>query len=360
VDRIKTAVDDVMAAAILDDGWEDALGRFSCAAGAHGAVLMRNRTSRLLAAVTTDEIAESVTAFAAGRAPPSSRYSRVKHGRTAGFRVDHDDYTDAELGRDPFYQEFLRPAGFFWHANLALTDGRDEVVELSLKRLHKAGPYQRSDAAILDVVVPDLLIAARLAQYTLDAEARGMTRLLERRGTPVFELDSRGRVLSRQCAAEVDHACPLRVIGRRLAASDPRTQPALDRAIARVVAAPGATALVPLTGPQGRRCFLQILPVPGRARDIFLSAAWLAVLIDSDAPPPRIRLDAGTVGSALALTDREAAVACLIAEGATLADVGRHLGMQTGTVRVHLRSVFAKTGVNRQAELVALLGRLRP
>jgi DNA-binding CsgD family transcriptional regulator len=125
-----------------------------------------------------------------------------------------------------------------------------------------------------------------------------------------------------------------------------------------VLAVPGATALVPLTGPQGRRCLLQILPVPGRARDIFLSAAALAVLIDGGAPP-RIRLDAGAVAQAFALTDREAAVTCLIAEGATLADFALRLGMQIGTVRVHLRSVFAKTGTNRQAELVALLGRLR-
>jgi DNA-binding CsgD family transcriptional regulator len=83
------------------------------------------------------------------------------------------------------------------------------------------------------------------------------------------------------------------------------------------------------------------------------------VLIDGGAPP-RVRLDVGAVAQAFALTDREAAVTCLIAEGATLADVARHLGMQIGTVRVHLRSVFAKTGTNRQAELVALLGRLRP
>ena len=137
---------------------------------------------------------------------------------------------------------------------------------------------------MLDAAVPDLLVAARLAKYTLDAEARGMARLLEQRGAPVFELDSWGRALSRHAAAE-DAAGPLRVIGRRLVASDRAAQPALDRAIARVLAAPGATALVPLTGPQGRRCFLQILPVPGRARDIFLSAAALAVLIDGGEPP---------------------------------------------------------------------------
>ena len=83
------------------------------------------------------------------------------------------------------------------------------------------------------------------------------------------------------------------------------------------------------------------------------------MLIDGG-EPPRIRFDAATVAQAFALTVRETAVACLLIEGATLADVARGLDMQVGTVRVHLRSIFAKTGTNRQAELVALLGRLRP
>jgi DNA-binding CsgD family transcriptional regulator len=359
LDRIKAAIDDVMAAAVLGEGWEQALDRFSHASGAHGAVLMRNRAHHMMAAITTEEVAEAVRAFAAGRAPPNSRYSRVKYGRTVGFRVDHDDYTDADLARDPFYQEFLRPVGYFWHANLALAIDREELVELSLKRRIEAGPYDRADAVMLDALIPDLLVAARFAKYTLDAEARGMARLLEQRGAPVFELDSWGRVLSRRAVVEADGASPLRVVGRRLVTTDPAAQPALDRGVARVLAAPGATALVPLTGPQDRRCFLQILAVPGRARDIFLSAAALAVLIEGD-PAPRLRLDASTVAQAFALTDREAAVTCLLAEGATIADVAQRLGMQIGTARVHLRSVFAKTGTNRQAELVALLGRLRP
>jgi DNA-binding CsgD family transcriptional regulator len=357
-DRIKATVDEVMAAAILGDGWEPALADFSYACGAHGAVLMRNRVDHLLAVITTENIAESVKVYAAGQAPPNSRYARVRHDGTARFRVDHDDYADAELAHDPYYQEFLRPAGYFWHANVALTIG-DEIAEISLKRRLAAGPYQRADATQLDAAVPDLLVAARLAKYTLDAEARGMARLLGQRGAPVFELDSWGRVLSDHAAIEADSACPLRVIGQRLVACDPAAQPALDRAIARVLAVPGANALVPLRGPQGRRRFLQLLQVPGRARDIFLSAAALAVLIDGGEPPPRLCLDAATVAHAFALTDREAAVTCLLADGAALADVAFRLGMQLGTVRVHLRSVFAKTGTNRQAELVALLGRLR-
>ena len=364
MDRIKAAVDDVMAAAVLGEGWEPALAQFSEASGARGAVLMRgalgqrNCAHHVLAVITTDDIAELVKAYVAGNRPPNSRYSRVQYGPVARFRVDHEDYTDAELARDPYYQEFLRPAGYFWHANLALANGRDEFVELSLKRRPEAGPYQRAEVALIDAVVPDLLVAARLAKYTLDAETRGMARLLEQRGAPVFELDSRGRVLSCHPAVE-DAASPLHVIGRRLVASDRAAQPALDRAIARVLAVPGATALAPLTGPHGGRYFLQVLGVPGRARDIFLSATALAVLIDGDESPPHLRVDAATVAQAFALTEREAAVVGLLAEGAALPDVARRLGMQVGTVRVHLRNVFAKTRTNRQAELVALFNRLR-
>jgi len=364
-DRIKAAADDLIAAAVLGEDWEPALARFSHACGARGAVLMRgavrmrNDAHHVLATVTTDDMAELVQAYVAGRRPPNSRYARVQYRSCAQFRFDHDDYTDAELARDPYYQEFLRPAGYFWHANLPLTLGRDEFVELSLKRLHKAGPYQRADAALLDAVVPDLLVAARLAKYTLDAEARGMARLLERRGTPVFEFDSWGRVLPRAAAA-TDPDSPLRVIRRRLVAHEADAQGALDRGIARVLAMRDATALVPLTRPEGRHCFLQILGVTGRARDVFLSAAAIAVLIEGDEPPTRVRLDPATIAQAFSLTDREAAVTCLIAEGTTLAGVARQLGIEIATVRVHLRSVFAKTETNRQAELVALLGRLRP
>ena len=116
VDRIKAAVDDVTAAAILGEGWEPALAGFSYACGAHGAVLMRNRVDHLLAAITTNDIAESVKLFVAGRTPPNSRYSRVRYDTGLRFHVDHDDYTDDELARDPFYQEFLRALGYFWHA----------------------------------------------------------------------------------------------------------------------------------------------------------------------------------------------------------------------------------------------------
>lgn len=95
---------------------------------------------------------------------------------------------------DPFYQEFLHPQGVFRHANAVLADHAGDALELSLKRRHTLGPFQRPDIAALERVLPHLRAAARVARATLDADARGMTDLLARRGTAILELDGCGRL----------------------------------------------------------------------------------------------------------------------------------------------------------------------
>jgi hypothetical protein len=254
LDGLRDAVEGVVTSALLGEGWEEALHRFAYASGAHGAVLMRNRPSRMLAAITTEEVAETVSAFAAGRAPPNSRYRHVIAGPRIGFRLDHDDYTQEQLDKDPFYQEFLRPAGFFWHANVALTFGRQEYVELSLKRRIHAGPYQKEDAIALDASLPGLRAAAHLATRALDSGALGIAALLRDRGGPLYQLDSLERVLSTQVMEAATHpARPISIVGGRLRARDSSVQPALDHAVAVAVAKPGAVALAPLDASGKRR-----------------------------------------------------------------------------------------------------------
>jgi DNA-binding CsgD family transcriptional regulator len=55
------------------------------------------------------------------------------------------------------------------------------------------------------------------------------------------------------------------------------------------------------------------------------------------------------------LTSREADVAILIARGLSPAGVAEQLGVSRNSVKFHLRNIFEKTGVGRQAELVELL-----
>jgi DNA-binding CsgD family transcriptional regulator len=54
------------------------------------------------------------------------------------------------------------------------------------------------------------------------------------------------------------------------------------------------------------------------------------------------------------LTPAEARVAIHLVEGGDIASYALAAGVSPGTVRTHLKAIFAKTGVNRQAALVKL------
>ena len=57
------------------------------------------------------------------------------------------------------------------------------------------------------------------------------------------------------------------------------------------------------------------------------------------------------------LTGRESELALHLAAGLTPTAAAEIMGLSVATARQHLKSVLAKTGTHRQAELVALLSR---
>ncbi|MFT4102020.1 MAG: LuxR C-terminal-related transcriptional regulator [Burkholderiaceae bacterium] len=58
------------------------------------------------------------------------------------------------------------------------------------------------------------------------------------------------------------------------------------------------------------------------------------------------------------LTSAQARVAAELATGKTIKRIAFELGVSVNTVRHHVKAIFAKTGTNRQVELVQMLGRL--
>jgi DNA-binding CsgD family transcriptional regulator len=91
------------------------------------------------------------------------------------------------------------------------------------------------------------------------------------------------------------------------------------------------------------------------ARPAGQDATFLLILTDLNVRPGP---SANTLRSAFGLTRREARVASALATGMRLQDVAAAHGVGMGTVRSQLKSIFMKTGTNRQSELVALLARL--
>lgn len=71
-----------------------------------------------------------------------------------------------------------------------------------------------------------------------------------------------------------------------------------------------------------------------------------------------VALDAKTLCARFELTPAEARVALALSAGNQPLEVANRLNVSRTTVAFHMRNIYAKTGTNRQAELVALL--LRP
>ncbi len=61
------------------------------------------------------------------------------------------------------------------------------------------------------------------------------------------------------------------------------------------------------------------------------------------------------LGYLFGLTGAEATLAVLLANGFTLDEAAVELKIRKNTIRAHLRSIFAKTGVRRQTTLIHLL-----
>lgn len=349
--NINAAADEILASAMLGQGWEKSLQLLADATGAGGASLVRIHAGRHVTHLSSADWSAFETASMAADVPSSQLRYYPEHSYGSGFCADHDVWADETMRRDPYFQEFLRPRGVFFHAKLRLWSEPDDRVTLTLKRRTALGSYEPSDIAVLDSVVPRLHAAFQVGRRVLDAEASGMVRVLLERGDPVFELDARGRVLRSHAIDDTGERIVV-VQGKRLIAVDRRAQATVERAIAAAIGEPGQPAFLGIKNQEGAHRFLRVVPVAGRARDIFLATAAILV-VERD----RVRggLDPDVIRQALALTEREAQVAALLARGSSPQTIAECLEIGRGTVRGHMKSIFSKTGARRQGELIALL-----
>jgi DNA-binding CsgD family transcriptional regulator len=106
--------------------------------------------------------------------------------------------------------------------------------------------------------------------------------------------------------------------------------------------------------PSGKRALtLFIRAVKGAAENSSAQEAAVLVLILDAALP--VESTGAELRQLYGFTATEAQLANLLMEGMALEECCKELGIRRTTVRMHLRNIFAKTGVRRQGELVSLL-----
>lgn len=273
--------------------------------------------------------------------------------------LEHDFSTEADRRQEPYYQEFLRPLGLLWFAAFPVSiDGRR--WHFSLQRAARLEPYTPADGERILRAKQHLQAILSLASKLRGREALGRLELLEQLGCAAMLIDWRGRVIRSNAPAGRLIGAGLSLRGGHLAADD-RASDVRLQAMVRVLL-PGGFSAGPVPSPiavrrpDRRPIVVEALPLAGLVSDLFQPARALLLFTDLDTKP---RPDAALAAQAFNLTSAEARLAQLLAGSESLEAAAEALGITKGTARVKLQNIFAKTDTHRQAELVALVARLR-
>jgi DNA-binding CsgD family transcriptional regulator len=101
----------------------------------------------------------------------------------------------------------------------------------------------------------------------------------------------------------------------------------------------------------------EAIPMTSFAHDLFNGGDKLVYFTDLLTARPQ---SAQLLGQTFQLTAAEARLASILAAGEGIGAASARLAIGRETARTQLRAILHKTGTRRQAELAALLSRLRP
>jgi len=264
----------------------------------------------------------------------------------------------AALRRTAFYRQLLAPAGVRQVMGVDLA-AHGLAARLRISRGPRTPRFSRAERAVLAALVPHARRALRLYARTAHAESE-RDAYSDRLALGVLLLDARGRVVSRNAASErlERSGAGIDVRDGRPSAATPEDTRVLRNAIERALAArePNAPALVEalqLRGRAGAAFGVLLRPLAREAASAGKPRPALALFFGDPATREEIPID--TLRGLFAFTAAEARLAAQLAAGASLDTAAAQLAIARNTARAHLRSIFEKTGVSRQAELVRLI-----
>lgn len=231
---------------------------------------------------------------------------------------------------------------------------------LRLMRRVDQAEFDADESALAENLLMQLArgIESNQSRRNADIEHALYSGMIERLQIGMIVLDRAGRVLSSSSRAKelLTYRDGLHLVAGRLYA----TAAAEDRKFQEMLRAALSDAMRGITGPgrglsltkRGAMRKMGVILRPLALNDGQDNAAVSISIRDADVAP-----DVGPVmmRQIFDLTPAEAAVAGRLTEGLSLEDTALALEISHNTARAHLRSIFSKSGINRQTELVRLV-----
>jgi DNA-binding CsgD family transcriptional regulator/PAS domain-containing protein len=267
-----------------------------------------------------------------------------------------------ELKRGKFYREVLKPhRQLDYMGMLALAQGK-RMSALSVNADEDAGYFTLRAVELMRLLAPHIERAARISdaldlkslradmvQSTLDGLACGVL-LLNAQRRVLYANPSAGKLFQGDFGISMS--------GNAFHIQSPSAEQSFAQAMNNL-GNPGAPSgpAIAAEGPGGK-IVLTVIPVTGgRRRDVLSDPdSVAAVFIQTFTAAPLVPRDA--LGQAFGFTPAEIKVVMAMVQGFEPKAITDIMGVEESTIRTHIRSVFSKAGVSRQAELISLLMRV--
>ena len=223
------------------------------------------------------------------------------------------------------------------------------------------GDWSSARLGLIRRLLPHIRQYVNVRQALTGAGALGasLTEMLDTTGAGIIQLDPRGRLLELN-----DRAWDLLRTGdglfdehgflfARKQEDNARLQELLARALPSFGAQGVGGSIVVRRSSTLLPLVLHVNPIARQETD---SRPWpVAAIVLVVDPESRIRIDPDMAADALGLTKMESRVALLLAEGMSVAQIASATDRKESTIRTHVKHIFAKQGLSRQADLVRLV-----
>jgi len=360
VDRqVLDLTDRFMAAALDRESWTGALAALAELTGSgHAQLIGIGGAATVPFNIVTDLDEAPLREFVAiDGGNPEINY-RVKASISDAeltLRAEEDYAALRPLLRTDTYVDFAHEHDIPHGCQTKLLDGPQGMIGFALLRGKRDGA---SDARVRDLfmaIAPHVRSAVR-TQIALEQSGPALLAgALDKVGVAVFVVEGDGRVVAMTEMAETALSQgSLRLVRGRLEAADAGDTVRLHQALARhAIGAPPPLETVLLPGPNRARPVLIDLVRAARSAASFGFRPHVLAIVRGGG---RWHASAAAVLTALyRLSPAEADVALRLAEGATRSGIAEARRASLATVRAQLKSIFAKVGVEREAELIVRL-----
>ena len=274
-----------------------------------------------------------------------------------------DILSDEDLVASDYYQHYLKPTGLFRILGVDTLEPGGMLARLRVSRGESEPRFSQGERELLARITPHLRRAlqvyATLNRTTSERDVYAGA--VDQLSVATLILDEAGRLLNHNALAGaiLDHRDGLILKDQHLQLIGRDLNTALQQALTDIIRAQqeGATAVVrALRVPRsGERADLGLVirPVPPSERGQGQAIPSVAIFVSD--PDLKETSSQQILGELFGLTPAEANLAILLTHGLSLAEASDTQHISLHTARAQLKSVFAKTGASRQAELVRLV-----